>query len=79
MLCNGMTNHNDQKKIMKMLLALLYAMHDSGYSNEDILEVLIFCLCQFMEQTGKTPQQIIQMFGEMVFKISLHTSKDYEA
>ena len=70
---------NDQKKLMRMILALTYSMTDCGFKEEDILEVLIFCVCQFMEKTGKTPQQIIQMFGEMVFKISLHTKTEYKA
>ena len=70
---------DDQKKLMRMILALTYSMNDCGFKNEDILEVLIFCVCQFMEQTEKTPQQIIQMFGEMIFKISIHKQTDIEA
>lgn len=60
-------------------MALLYSMNDCGYKNEDILEVLIFATTQFMEQTEKTPQDIIQMFGEMIYKISIHNKTGYDA
>jgi len=69
---------HDRKKILKIMIGVLYSLEDIEYKEDDILEVLLFLIVQYMEKCQLTPQDIIQRFGETLYSISVH-HKNFEA
>lgn len=69
----------EQRRVMKLIVAMIYALEESGSRPDDIYDVLLFCLCQFMEHTDRTPQQTMNDFGQMLVRIMMNGESKYEA